>query len=495
MSSPWMYRAFGQEFGPFSLTELKELVAKGMVAADSEIHSPQSGWVQAARVPEFSFKATAATPESRTAMGSDPDVSTRGADDWFYKVCGLEHGPVTFEGLLTLARTQQLGAEDSVKLGAGGKWRRAGSIGRLVAVLPFQAPVPSQRQEATIRAAEALTPAKSQVKAAGEVAVPVPVKSGRTPAQVAIPVEVPKSKAAAPPAPATPMRRTPAAEVPVPPAVAASNKSRSVTPASVPVVTAPAPVPKSDEQILRGIREALAARNLAGLNGIELDVQGGVVRAQGSLSSEGERLLAIRILEQAEGVVRVQESLFVAQAARPVVAAVRPTPVVTRRSHSEGPGAMSRLLEAVQGEYRNHAIAAVVATLVLGFWFYPRGPVRPVAVHPVQGKVILDGQPLANAAIVLHRVGDPKFPKNLHPRGKATGDGTFRLETFDPADGAPEGEFVATVFLTEEVEVDGEKQAGPNVLPTVYSRPETSPLKLKITSATKELQPLELTKG
>ena len=494
MSSPWMYRAFGQEFGPFSLSELKELVAKGMVTADSEIHSPQSGWVEAAAVSELGLQAIAA-PELLTAVGSDPDVSTRGADDWFYKVCGLEQGPVAFESLLTLARTEQLGAEDSVKLGADGKWRRAGSIGRLVAVLPFQAPIPSQRQEATIRAADALTPARSQVRAAVEIAAPVPVKSGRTPAQVAIPGEVPKATAAVTQAPAASVRRTPAAEIPVPSVAAASSKSRSVTPASVPVVTAPAPVPQSDAQILRGIREALAARNLAGLNSIELDVRDGVVRAHGSLSSEGERLLAIRILEQADGVVRVQESLVVVQAARRVVATVRPTPVVTRRSRSEGPGVVSQVLEAVQGEYRNHAIAALVATLVLGFWFYPRGPVRPVAVHPVQGKVILDGQPLANAAIVLHRVGDPKFPKNLHPRGKATEDGTFRLETFDPADGAPDGEFVATVFLTEEMEVDGEKQAGPNVLPTVYSRPETSPLKLKITSATKELQPLELTKG
>lgn len=462
MSSPWMYRAFGQEFGPFSLSELKELVAKGIVTADSEIHSPQLGWVEAAAVSELGLQVAAAR-ESRTAMGSDPDVSTRGDDDWFYEVGGLKQGPVAFEDLLRLARTQQLGADDSVKLGASGKWRRAGSIGRLVAVLPFQ------------------------------IAVPVTVKSGRTPAPIAIPVKVPRATAAVAPAPPASVRRTPAAEIPAPPAVAASSKSRSVTPASIAVVTASAP--KSDEQILRGIREALAARNLAGLNGIELEVRDGVVSAYGSLSSEGERLLAIRILEQAEGVVRVQESLVVAQAARPVVAAVRPRPVVTRRSRSEGPGVVSQVLEAVQGEYRNHAMAAVVAMLVLGLWFYPRGPVRPVAVHPVQGKVILDGQPLANAAIVLHRVGDPKFPKNLYPRGKATEDGTFRLETFDPADGAPDGEFVATVFLTEEVEVDGEKQAGPNVLPTVYSRPETSPLKLKITSATKELQPLELTKG
>ena len=65
----------------------------------------------------------------------------------------------------------------------------------------------------------------------------------------------------------------------------------------------------------------------------------------------------------------------------------------------------------------------------------------------------------------------------------------------DPKDGAPDGDFVATVFLVEETEVDGERQTGPNVLPAVYSKPETSPLKFKITSSTRELAPLELTKG
>ena len=105
----------------------------------------------------------------------------------------------------------------------------------------------------------------------------------------------------------------------------------------------------------------------------------------------------------------------------------------------------------------------------------------------------MNGEPLANASIVLHRVGKSKLPINLHPRAKVSEDGTFSLETFDRADGAPNGEFIATVFLTKDEDVNGEILPGPNILPVVYSRPETSPLKIQITSSTTELKPLELT--
>ena len=91
---------------------------------------------------------------------------------------------------------------------------------------------------------------------------------------------------------------------------------------------------------------------------------------------------------------------------------------------------------------------------------------------------MIDGEPLANAVVSLHHVGrgKSKFPASAS-HGKAMQDGTFALETFDPADGAPEGEFIATVFLVEEkIDADGDKSYGPNLLPPVYSKPETWPL-------------------
>lgn len=399
------------------------------------------------------------------------------ADQWIYRSLGQEFGPFSFDTLIELAKKGTITADDEVKLGVDGKWRRAGSIGRLVAVLPFVVP------------AKLVTPASiaiPQEKPLARAAAPQ-ARPKSNPVVAAVAVEPAKS----PVAKTTPRKSTPTIQVPTEAKAAAS----AAAPAPKPQPTPAEPARPTDGEIDARAREALQSRNLPGLTRIELDVRDGVVTARGSLNSDGERLLAMRLLQQTSGAVRVVDLLSVSQpspAARPMpVKAVR-APSAPRNS---GPGLFSQLLDNLKGEYRNHVIGTAVATALLGFFFFPRGPVRPVAVHPVKGKVILDGQPLANAAIVLHRVGDSKLPANLHPRAKATEDGTFLLETFDPADGAPDGEFVATVFLTEESIVDGEKQAGPNLLPTVYSRPETSPFKIRITSSTKELQPLELTKS
>jgi hypothetical protein len=394
------------------------------------------------------------------------------SDQWIYRSLGREFGPLPFEIIVKLTKSGTITAETEIKLGTDGKWRVAGSIGRLVAVLPF-------------------TPTR-------QVVIARPKSTSSTPVAEAPRANKPKSA----PVVATPATN-PVAEkqsAPVRP-----KSSPIAATADIPVKESPAPLAKSapsvpvrvsDAEIIERVREALNSRNLPGLARIELESHDGVVIARGALNSEGERLLAIRVLQQTPGVVKAVDALSLTQTkvtprSLPVIKSI-PAP---KSSQKSGPGVISQLIDGMKGEYRNHAIGAAVAAALVGFWFFPSGPSRPVAVHPVKGKIIMDGQPLANAAIVLHRVGDSKLPANLHPRAKASADGSFALETFDAADGAPEGEFVATVFLNEESVVDGEKMAGPNILPTVYSRPETSPFKIRITSSTKELQPLELTKG
>lgn len=423
--------------------------------------------------------------------------------DWYYQIQDVEYGPVSFEALFNLAKAERLIAEDQVKLGAEGKWRTVGSIGRLMVALPFGSDAKKIASES--KSASVTISMMDPVRTTPAVEIPVRSTvgdSGRKTPKVA-------------PRPAhdssQPVKKKSSPSVAIPSTPAGSRAVTSPAALAAPVVAAVTENPNTDASILEQIRGELGARNLPNLSRIEVEVNGGVVTARGKLASEGERLLALRLLKQ-PGVVNVidhlvmsdlrpsatpsltpQTSPFTASAmARPVIA-TRKTPSV--RSSERGPGLFASLKETLSGPYRNQAIAAVAVVGLLGFLFIPRGPARPLAVHPVEGKVILDGQPLANAAIVLHRVGDPKFPANLHPRGRASTDGTFKLETFDPADGAPDGEFVATVFLTEETEVDGEKQAGPNILPAQYSKPETSPLKLRITSSTKELQPLILSKG
>lgn len=393
------------------------------------------------------------------------------SDQWIYRSLGREFGPLPFEIIVNLAKRGTITADTEIKLGVDGKWRVAGSIGRLVAVLPF-------------------TAAKQVVNAKPKSPTSLPATE--------VPRAIrPKSDPtlAAPASPALEKQSTPVRPKSNP-NMAKTDSPLKESPKRLTKSAPSVPVAVSDAEIIKGAQEALGSRNLPGLARLELESNEGVVIARGTLNSEGERLLAIRVLQQTPGVVKVIDALSLTQTkvtprSLPVVKSM-PAPKASQKS---GPGVMSQLIDSVKGEYRNHAIGTAVAAALLGFWFFPSGPHRPVAVHPVKGKIIMDGQPLPNAAIVLHRLGDSKLPANLHPRAKASADGSFALETFDAADGAPEGEFVATVFLNEESVVDGEKMAGPNILPTVYSRPETSPFKIRITSSTKELQPLELTKG
>lgn len=59
-------------------------------------------------------------------------------DGWYYKVGGSENGPVALDKLIELAKSHSLTHEDEVRFGVKGQWRRVGTIGQLMAHLPYQ---------------------------------------------------------------------------------------------------------------------------------------------------------------------------------------------------------------------------------------------------------------------------------------------------------------------------------------------------------------------
>jgi hypothetical protein len=145
MTDQWFYRMFGEEFGPLPLEKLKELAESGTIHAFDQVRQDLTGdWVDAVTVSELGL-STSERPEPvalATAVSlSDFDIATtpQTNDEWYCMVAGAELGPIGFDELLKFAEHEQLGADDQVKLGRNGKWRRAGSIGRLMAALPYQA--------------------------------------------------------------------------------------------------------------------------------------------------------------------------------------------------------------------------------------------------------------------------------------------------------------------------------------------------------------------
>jgi hypothetical protein len=137
--------------------------------------------------------------------------------------------------------------------------------------------------------------------------------------------------------------------------------------------------------------------------------------------------------------------------------------------------------------YRLGLIASLVVTSLGGC-----GKIEPqrATVVAVEGAVSFQGKPLPGAMIVLH----PKTPRAdvPTPRALVNNDGTFRVSTYEAGDGAPPGEYVATIAWYKLIGQRGDVQAGPNVLPPKYSSPKMSPWVIRVAEQPIRLAPVQL---
>ncbi len=131
MSDRWLYRVFGQEFGPVSLDLVKTLVAAGTIAPDDEVRdATRSNWILACSASELS--GSIQTPVAEL-------VAERRAvrDEWYCRGAGGEIGPLKLSDLIQLAADGDLRPDEDVKAWADDQWKQLGSISRLVELLPF----------------------------------------------------------------------------------------------------------------------------------------------------------------------------------------------------------------------------------------------------------------------------------------------------------------------------------------------------------------------
>lgn len=132
--------------------------------------------------------------------------------------------------------------------------------------------------------------------------------------------------------------------------------------------------------------------------------------------------------------------------------------------------------------------AALVGSLFVGC---DSGYVAPVETFETVGKATFKGQPIEGATLILHRQGDPLTDVPA-PSARVNADGTFATTTFASEDGAPAGEYVATVEWRKQVQVRGDWSYGPNLLPAAYADPGKSPLKFTIAEGENVLPPIEI---
>ena len=113
-----------------------------------------------------------------------------------------------------------------------------------------------------------------------------------------------------------------------------------------------------------------------------------------------------------------------------------------------------------------------------------------VALHEVRGRLEFGGKPPAGAQVVLHPE-TAEWPLDSLPGATVGDDGSVRVGTVEPGDGAPAGTYVATV---QWFRVGPDGSVGGNVLPAKYAAASTSPLRVTVEAAANELPPLKLTR-
>ncbi len=118
-----------------------------------------------------------------------------------------------------------------------------------------------------------------------------------------------------------------------------------------------------------------------------------------------------------------------------------------------------------------------------------------VKVYPVSGKVSVRGTPAGGARVVFYPVSDElKKPGMPIPYGTTDDQGNFKLWSYDPDDGAPEGEYkISVVWLDVPLEKAKENPMGAkDRLSGTYSNPQTSKLTAKVEKGGGEIPPFEL---
>ena len=114
-----------------------------------------------------------------------------------------------------------------------------------------------------------------------------------------------------------------------------------------------------------------------------------------------------------------------------------------------------------------------------------------LAVFPVEGQVKVNGQPLANAFIVLHPKGS-NDPRLLAARGQTDQNGNFKVTTYEAGDGAAVGEYAVTIEHHPLINQGGSYEPGPNVLPPKLASPGTTNVTVRVAASVNTLPPIDV---
>jgi len=117
------------------------------------------------------------------------------------------------------------------------------------------------------------------------------------------------------------------------------------------------------------------------------------------------------------------------------------------------------------------------------------------SLHPVQGKVLHNGNPLPGALVTLHLKSGGDL-KTIPSTGLSKEDGTFTIMTGDKT-GAPAGEYVVTIICSEIVKpqpgvISTAEPESVDRLKGAYANKDNSKIVVQIKSGPNQLEPFDL---
>ena len=115
-------------------------------------------------------------------------------------------------------------------------------------------------------------------------------------------------------------------------------------------------------------------------------------------------------------------------------------------------------------------------------------------VHPVKGKILVNGQPAPDCQIYLHRTSEDTLSVPATPQAVTDQTGAFQITSYHMNDGAPEGEYRVTVswLLATKARGSADEYVTRNYLPARYAAADRSGLRVTIAKGDNRLPPFEL---
>lgn len=260
------------------------------------------------------------------------------------------------------------------------------------------------------------------------------------------------------------------------PAAQVSHAKRSTTVAAAVENTNEPQSDDSDNQLEAQLIAALAGTRIRAFRRISISVLQGVVTLRGEVGSIYTRELLLHTCGRISGVKKLYAKQLIVR-----------EEVLSQRRFLD-------VFESFDFRFRVGTPAVVTASLlmvVIGVvcTWAGNGSGRET-LYPAKGQVVFDGEAAPGAVVQLHPF-ERTVP--LHPRAVVGGNGSFQLGTYAEGDGAPAGEYRVTIVWTPVTEIGGEAYSSPNVLPSRYSNPATSPLTIKVIAGNNEFPTFHLT--